>query len=78
MKFLLKQLQLFFPFVFPMYDTMIEDGTASIKISVREYAEYQSLKKQVEELIVHNKKLEAQVKELEEKRKDPEKYFWTH
>lgn len=44
MKFLLKQLRLFFPFVFPMYDVVPGEG-GNVKITAREYAELLKFKK---------------------------------
>lgn len=75
MKFLLKQLKLFFPFVFPIYD--IEDsGGASplIRITLKNRA----LKEEIEELKARVQKLEEKLAVSEKRRKDPEKYFWMH
>lgn len=40
--------------------------------------EFLALKKQVKELTARLKELEQKLVGSEERRKDPEKYFWTH
>jgi hypothetical protein len=70
MKFLLKQLQLFFPFVFPMY--ILGDGA---RMMYEEYLVQKVNKELVLPLQKQVEELTARVKKLEEEKADKKEVF---
>ena len=48
MKYLLKQLKLFFPFIFPMYDVVPRDADSDghVQVPIKEYSELLRLKRE--------------------------------
>jgi cell division protein FtsB len=68
MRFILKQVHLYFPFVFPMmWIPSGHDGlNLLVKNDVENKSEILALQKQLEEFIARIKKIEAHVQKLEE------------
>jgi cell division protein FtsB len=80
MRFILKQLQLFFPFVFPLSIGFPGLAGGLMEVQGETIDLLVALKKQVEELTARNKELEERMKKLEEEKRAQdeinEKFAW--